>query len=258
MAFHLDWGIFKRHPYATAGGAIALFVLIYLVVSSEGQSSQGASDTSSLAYDEQQQQLSAQESIAGLQAQASEYATQTQGSIQSQAIAASQDVTNNQTNASLQAYLQNSNNELTAVQSQNQTQVSLAQVQANEQDTVVNSLAQIVGDQYATQQNQENDIASVLENQTNVAGSVATDQINTQGALSSQALKIVGSGQLNKGGQGGQLQVAGLGAALGEPTVGVAGEAAGANVAASNNALTSNIVGSVIGAGSSILQGLVG
>lgn len=269
MPFHFDFGIVKRHPYLFAGGGIALFVIIYYVISSSSSDQAGASTGSTTSTEDDQ--LAAAENIAGLQAQTQLQGAQIAADVQSQSISASQEVTDNQTSASLQAYLANSNNSLAAVQSTNQTQVGLAQVQANEQDTVVNSLASIVGDQYSAQENQQNDVAGYLNNLTNTQGAVALQGLNNQAvatgdqyALDNNIVSATAPGlnyQISKGNNASQTSAEGVVESLtGDYPAAVSSVGGATQTELGNQSTTTStagVINSLSGAGSSVLAGLL-
>ena len=274
MAFHVP-EIIKKHPWAFGLGGVGLFIVIYYLASKSGSSAStgSATDASTLAYDAQQNQLSAAENIAQTNAQAAVQGAQLQANVQSQSIAASQEVTDNQTSASLQAYLANSNNSLTAVQSGNQTSVDLAQVQANEQSNVVNGLASIVNAQYTAQENQQNDVTSYLENLTNTQGAVAMQGLNNQAvatgdqyALDQQVVNTAGPGlnyQISKGNNASQTSAEGVVESLTGNIPGSIASVGGATQTEVNNqnanaASTIGVVQSISSLGGAIAGGLLG
>ena len=271
--FHNSIEFVKKHWPWFLGGGIVLFVLIYISQSGSSSSSGSATDSSTLAYDAQQNQLAAAEQIAQTNASAQVQATQLQANVQSQSISASQEVTDNQTSASLQAYLANSNNSLAAVQSTNQSQVDLAQVQANEQGTTVNALASIVNAQYTAQENQQNDVTSYLENLTNTQGAVAMQGLNNQAtatgdqyALDQQVVNATGQGlnyQISKGNNASQTSAEGVVESLTGNIPGSVASVGGATQTEINNQnanadSTVGVVNSISSLGGAIAGGLLG
>ena len=103
----------EGHKLETAGGAIALFIVIYLLLKS-GSSSSGSSDVSTLANSQLQQASLANQNAA---TQAAAQATENQDALAAQ-------VTNNQTEAALAAVVSN-----------NQVSTTTAQLAAQVQNT---------------------------------------------------------------------------------------------------------------------------
>ena len=180
MAFNLE--IVKKHPVAFGGGAIALFLLLWYLMSKGGSSTSTATGatTGTTQADLQLAQIQAAQNAAQMQVQGQQNIASIQAGVQSQAVAASQAVQLAQTQAA-----QN------VAESTNATQVQLAQVQGQTQTDYVNALSNIVTAQYAAQETQSNNVLAYLENQSNNQAAVAQAGIASQGYLDTQALQHV-------------------------------------------------------------------
>ena len=246
----MNFELIKKHPYIT--GTVVIvggFVLFLLLKGNNTAQAPAATGGGTSPQD------------AALQAS---YSLQSQGlQVQAQGQQLQADVANNQTAAQLQAIeLQTAAAVQTSLATtQAQTQLGIAQVQASTDQAKISEEGTIG---LATAQNQlwETAInAGVAENQSNnqaavavsqIQGDVISQQIQAQSAVAQGTLKLVQSGQLNKGGQGGQLQLAAVAAATGNNPAQV--------VAAGQPSLVSSSASSIIGAtgkaGGSILSAL--
>lgn len=178
----MDWGIFKRHPYLTALGALAVFAVIYILrANSAGASSTTATgtDATTTAADLQLAQLQAAQNVAQTQAQTQLQVAGLQAGVQQQAIAAQQETTDTQTNAQLQAIL---------AQTQAQTQIATVQTQGQTQQAQI--YGGIIEDQYNSQVAEHQATIDYLNNLTNQQAAVATTQINDNYGLATQQLNL--------------------------------------------------------------------
>lgn len=175
----MDWGIFKRHPYLTALGAIAVFVVVYLLRGSGSSSSATGASSGTSAQDVQLAQLSAAQNVAQTQAQAQLQVAGLQAGVQQQAIAAQQETTDTQTNAQLQAIL-----------AQTQAQTAIATEQTQGQTAQAQIYGGIIKDQYDSQVAEHQATIDYLNNLTNQQAAVATTQINANYGIASQQLNL--------------------------------------------------------------------
>jgi hypothetical protein len=274
----MNFALFKEHPYATAGGAVVLFVILYLAMNS---SSSAASSPSSLSTGSDYSAADLQ--MAQIQAGAQAQANQIQGAMNIAQIQAN--VANGQTAAQVQENSDSLAASLAAIQAQTQaaiettannnaTQVSLAnittsaattqtQIQAQENEMQTQALANIEMNQtnQATQQHADtlNYLYGVTQLQTGLQSQalddqtqIAQTQIDDQSRTAQDAISLIQSGALNKGGAGGTYQTQALETVLGNPggavqSTGAVGVSAQQSSAAAFTALT-NLGGSIAAA----------
>lgn len=235
MAFNFE--LVKKHPYAFGGGAIALFLILYYVLSRGSSSSAAATGSSGVSSaDVQLAQLSAQDQLAQMQIQAQQNTVATQAGVQTQAIAAQQQVQLASVSAA-QAVQENTN----------QTQVQLAQVNGQTQSDYINALSNIVTAQYTAQETQSNNMLAYLETVSNNQAKVASQGITTQAALDTQALQHV----TDVGGSQNRTSI--IESAMGNIPGSITAEQGATASAVSGNQTTSNIVGGITGAVAALL-----
>lgn len=170
--------LFSKHPYLIGGGALVVFVVVYYLFSrSGGSSTVTASGTST---DAQTNALNAQENIAQLQSQTALAAKQIDAGVAAQQISAAQDVTKYQTDAQVKALFSN-----------NDTQVQIAKVQADSNMAQVKALEDIVTAQYTSQEHASDNTLAYLNNLTNAQAYVQSQAIQTQGQLDMASLSHV-------------------------------------------------------------------
>lgn len=311
MAFHFNLEIVKKHPLAFGGGAVFLFLVIYLLSKSGSSSSATvASDSSQpsaaeLAAQTANNQTNAQLTVAQLSAQVQTNNTNQQAAVTNLQTQAQLNATNNQTAAQLQAvqYTTLASVQQTALASQAQTSINeanditqqnivalqtnasttqqlsnnatelgviqsnngvlnnqlteAANVQINGQNDNLSAIQNTNASQVQATQIQATYLAGVSNNQTAIAQSTLADQttiagqqIQAQHDTTSQALQLVSSGQLNKGGEGGALQ-----AGVVESIFGANPSSANAVAQTSSNN-SASIINSITNAGTSLLKGL--
>lgn len=237
----------KKHWPVIVGGLVGLFVLYYLYESFASSSSASSSGTSAT-------NLSGADQVTALASAASLQNAQTNAQVETTAYQA--ETIDNQTNASLQASLAQTAAQLSATNLQTQateavdlgaqnSSVSIQKLQSNQavSETAIegDTLKALGADQKQT---------AVQIAQANEAVDIA--QIGVQSEAISTTADLISSGKLNKGGQGGNLQVAALASAEGQnPSAVVA-----ANQPTQVKNSTASTVSAVSGGVSSILQGL--
>lgn len=100
----MNFEIFKRHPYWTAGGGVVIFVLFYLWFRSKSSgAASGVSSAQLAAVSQQQAQVNAAESAAQMQSQTQLAAAQINAGTQQAAITAAQTVQTQQSSDALAA-----------------------------------------------------------------------------------------------------------------------------------------------------------
>lgn len=232
----------ESHKLETAGGAIALFIVIYLLLNSSGSSSSASSDVSAVANAQLQQESLANQDAA---TQAAAQATENQTALAAQ-------VQNNQTEAALAS---------TALQTQanEQTATLAAGVQNNQTNAQENVADTTVNAELTAQQSQVAAESAGL----NTEFAYLTAANNNATTLSATELNDVTEGGKNGGifyGQSATTNEALLSAlALTQPggtgTVSYAENALGAGQVSSNQA-NASIVNSIVGGLSTAFSGL--
>lgn len=101
----MNFELFKKHPYLSGGGAIAVFIVFYLIFKSRSNSgaATGASAAQLAALDKQQAQVSAAESAAQMQMQGQLASAQIKAGTDQAAINAAQTVQTQQSADALAA-----------------------------------------------------------------------------------------------------------------------------------------------------------
>jgi hypothetical protein len=168
----MDWGIFKRHPYLTAIGAIAVFLVVYVMRSRSGGGGSSSGATSGGASDTQLAQIQAAQNVAQLQSQTAVQVAGLQAGVQQTAIAAQKDVTDTQTAAQLAAIL-----------AQTKAQVDVTQIQTTGQSEQAKTYAGIIETQYQTQADIHAQTVDYLTNLTNQQAAIAGKSIDANAAI---------------------------------------------------------------------------
>ncbi len=172
------------------------------------------------------------QNLAAIQANSADYQVASNNSTELGVVDANDNVLNTQlTEAG--AVTENANNDqLAAVENTNAAGVQATQIQANYATSVAGDQTQIA--------------TATLADQTAAVEQSQNDQYNT----TSQALSLVSSGQLNKGGEGGALQAGVVAAALG------ASPASANQVAAVSSEGSTSVIDTITNAGATLLKGL--
>lgn len=162
---HFNFDIFKKHPYWTAAGAIAIIAIVWYM------SSQGGGGTSTTAgglsqADLQMAQLQAASQSQQLQAQTQLQAAGIAAGVQNNAIASQQAITDAQTAA-----------QLAAIQAQTGAQVDINKQTTDAQTQQTQAMANVIMDQYDQQTAQQANVVSYLNNLTNAQATVAGEQV---------------------------------------------------------------------------------
>jgi hypothetical protein len=262
---HLDWGVFKRHPYLTGIGAVAVFVVVYLIKANSASSNSATttSATGTTAADLQLAQLQAAQSSQQLQAQVQLQTVAAQAGVQSQQISASQEVTDNQTAA-----------QLAAIQAQVTGQTTLGVAQVQGQDSQAQTYAGIIESQYQSQTDQHQATVDYLNNLTNAQAGVAIEGIDANAAIQSQAITAQSTEQAAALAQvpalASQFQHLGtgenynneliglLGTATGQSSVGSTAVNASSNEVAATTSSASSVINSIGNAAGGVLATLLG
>lgn len=224
----MNFEIFKKHPYWSAGGGVAIFVLFYLLF--KGRSSGGASGASPsqmAQLDEQQANINAAETAAQMQQQGQIAIAGINAGVQSKAIDASQAV-----------QTQQSSDALSAIEAQFAAQSHESDNAAAVSETQFESLAEIVDEQYQAQIAKSADVLDYLENQTNAQRDVAIGQQEIDKTALSHVTDVGGS----------QNRTSIIESAMGNEAGSVAAENGATASAVSGNQTTASIAGGITGA----------
>lgn len=253
MAFQFNFEIVKKHPYAFVGGALGLFIVLYLLLrNSGGSSSAGASSSGGGATPltgAQQVQVDALNAQAGVQsaqvqgavdvasAQAAVANNQTEAALQANELqtAASLQLGSEQVNAQIAETLGaqattvktaqiQSNTELGTAAISSSTQEDLAKISASESETNTNTeaaaltdLAAISGQTQVAVQQAKNQVA--LSEITNVNSQIGTLlQTNPNFNKAIQAISPTLALELGEGGAASSIQASNSKQAVSTPT----------------------------------------
>jgi hypothetical protein len=197
----VDWGIFKRHPKATAIGATVVIVLVLVLKKMGGGSTASSGGTGTNQYDAQIAQLSAATSAQQAQIQGQVQAAQITADVQKAAIAAQQEIADKQsTNQALQY-----TDELAAVTNTNATKLHITDTlagvqthaidaQAQSQQDVLAYLKKLAENQYTLSttalshvkdvNGSQNRVSIIESAMGNIPGSVAAEQGQTASSIS--------------------------------------------------------------------------
>jgi hypothetical protein len=171
-------------------------------------------------------------------------------SVQSTQISADRDVSiaNTAGQTAVQIANTNAGRDVSVAQISGQTATTLSQQEAQRQIDLANIAAPVIVHGIDTQ-------GAVYNNLITTQGWVEQNRINTQGLIDQQAIQLIRSGQLNKGGSGGLNQVSALSLIYGAPQVATTG-AAVQNPDAPNPLLMG--LGKLIGGAGSFLGSIFG
>lgn len=278
----MNFEIIKKHPYASAGAGVVIFILVYYLAS-KGSTSQAASQSAGgvygfnandLAYlqiqaaqTSQANQIAGQVQVAGINAgvAADQVAGQVQlgedslaaqlASIQSQS-ATQIAVTQANDTAQVQINAQNTTAQTSQVQAQAQENIAQTQAladifttqsnnQVQGQQNQLDYLAQVAADQTAVAMQGQNDQASVIENAQNNAYQLSSSTIS----------QLTANNGLSRNNTQLSEVLASIDAALGQPSVGTAQAGAGANIAGASAASTASIFSSFSNLGAALFAG---
>jgi hypothetical protein len=276
---HLNFDLVKKHPYIFAGGGLVLFVILYMSMSGSSSATASTAAVTTDGVTDQDVQL------AQLQASANAQAQQTAGQVQVAQLNAQ--VTNTQTQAQVDVNDTNTAAALAATlagvtagvqtnQSNNDTQVALAQVQGNTSIATTNALAGIINNQTTsaaqTLQTQYNDQTDeyLSDNATNLTAyqsglDYQNSIANLQAQLTSQQLTnqqtndqyvLQNAGKPQQSALDATDQTA-LFASIINP--GAAGQVAGASASVANvgTAASTSVINGIVKTGGGILSGLL-
>lgn len=277
----LDFGIFKRHPVASVGAGLVVFVIIYYLAS-EGSSSSASTASSGvygynandLAYlqlqaaqTEQANQIGGQVQVASIQASVANTQTQAQVQLGDDTLAAQLAGLQASTAAQI-ATTQSNNDAQVQITNLNDTaQTSQVQLQAQENEDQTAALLGTFTAQTQAQTEQQANTLAYLTSVANDQTSVATTGINDQSAVieNGQNNAAVLSGQTigaltaNNGLSRNNTQLAEvlstIDAALGQPGASVAASSTASSTAASSAAVSTGILSTLSNLGGALFAG---
>lgn len=179
----MNFEIFKRHPYWTAGGGVVIFVLFYLWFKSKssGAAASGVSSAQLSAVDQQTAQINAAESAAQMQMQGQLAAAQINASTQQTAITAAQTVQTQQSSDALSAIKDTNATKLQETQAIIDAFTHQTDASATIEESMIAAHTADVnaGLEYATQTHvhgSQNNTSIAESAMGNVQGSVAAEQ----------------------------------------------------------------------------------
>lgn len=274
----LDFGILKRHPVASIGAGLVVFVIIYYLASEGSSSTASASsggvygyNANDLAYlqlqaaqTEQANQIGGQVQVASINAGVANTQTQAQVQLGDDTLAAQLAGIQAQTAAQI-AVTQSNNDANVTINSQNTTAATAqTQLQAQENEAQTAALAGIFTTQSQTQAEEQGNtlayLGQVAQDQTTVATTGINDQSaviengqNNAAALSGQT---IGALTANNGLSRNNTQLAEvlgtIDAALGQPGAAVGETSAASSTAASSASVASGLLNSLSSLGSAL------